>query len=137
MFKIRFSAFNLSNNSCFMEETWMKCITFKSTVWYLEGPYLSCSYWSDSILLFLIKRDVLSCPSWAFIHTRKFSPPTGGFFLAPAEGCSLRLQTMGHFGPHRSRIFFRKEFFWGNFFSWNFFRGHFFGENFFRENFFR
>ena len=32
-------------------------------------------------------------------HTRKFSSPTGGFFLAPAEGCTLRLQQKGRFGP--------------------------------------
>ena len=32
-------------------------------------------------------------------RTRKFSPPTGGFFLAPAEGCSLRLQRWGPLGP--------------------------------------
>ena len=29
----------------------------------------------------------------------KFSPPTGGFFLAPAEGCSLWLHQKGPSGP--------------------------------------
>ena len=29
------------------------------------------------------------------IEHQKFSPPTWGFFLAPVEGCSVRLQTFG------------------------------------------
>ena len=31
--------------------------------------------------------------------TRQFSPPTGGFFLAPAEGCSLWLHQKGPLDP--------------------------------------
>ena len=73
-----------------------------------------------------------ACLSLFLMYTRKFS---------------LRLQTMGPFGPHRSRIFFGKnffrKFFLGKFFFRKFFFGKFFfgtffffGKIFFGENFF-
>ena len=55
---------------------------------------------------------------------------SSAFFLAPAEGCSLRMQTVGPFGPTFSRIFS------GNFFLEFFFRKFFFQEFFFLEIFF-
>ena len=80
-------------------------------------------------------------------ETRKFSPPTRGFFLAPAFGC----KRWGHSGKTNWRknfweTFFSGKIFFGNFFSWNFFFwkiifgkkifGEIFSGNFVRVNFF-
>ena len=82
----------------------------------------------------------------AFIQIRKIS--AGGFFLAPAEGCSLRMQTVGPFEPTFPRFsgrFCLEVLFWkflGEYFFWEIFFGEIFFEFFFliilfKEFFFR
>ena len=80
-----------------------------------------------------------------FIETRKISALRAAFFLAPGEGCSLRLQTVRPFDPSFPPFFldfpadffgnffliiFFQKFFFGKFFTGHFYSGQFFGEIF-------